>query len=384
MGWINSTSSPPPQEAVVISKPDALPQIDSEAVALVLHRTRELVKDPNISLDSSVFAAGMTSLEAIQFIFLLSEVFKREVSPAVVLKHSTLREILSSLSAASAPSALLSQVTDAINSRGQESQDPFFRSVETMLERLDFDTRVLGIPTSRAIDVTTPKDLDRVLEHAISEGVHLLYLSLNAGHPLEVDAEPHRVCTKVTYTSSTADMLELLHNVSLNRDAALLVKEFASEGMISSEMIELAINTGLHSRFLKDPRLGREQMMTMFETWLRNSAKRVAADYMLVASVHKGHNEKVVGYITCKRKVGEGGTFGDIPLMACNPEYSHLGVTWHLLYSAIEWFKSEGIERVESSTHATNKACKAMFEIAGMHISRKSHDYHIWVQPSQF
>jgi len=249
-----------------------------------------------------------------------------------------------------------------------------------MLESLVFDTRVLGIPTSRAIDVVTPKDLERVLEHALSEGVHLLTLSLNAEHPLEVVAEPHRVCTKVTYTSSTAEMLKILQRVSLNRAAALLVKEFASDGMISSEMIDLAINTGVHSRFYRDPRLRREQMMNMFETWVRNSAKRVAADYMIVASVHEGNDEKVVGYITCTIKVGEGATFGDITLMACNPEYSHLGVTWHLLHSAIEWFKSKGIDRVEGTTHSTNTACQAMFETAGMQKIRTSHDYHVWVQ----
>jgi RimJ/RimL family protein N-acetyltransferase len=77
-------------------------------------------------------------------------------------------------------------------------------------------------------------------------------------------------------------------------------------------------------------------------------------------------------------------TYGDIPLLACNPEYKNLSVNWRLLHSAIEWFSSKGISRVESSTHETNKACQAMFEIAGMHISGKSHDYHIWVQQYQF
>ena len=347
---------------------------------LVLSRTRDLLRNPNIDLDSSLFAAGMTSLDYIQLTSLLSEICKREVSPAVVLEHSSLREILSAISAAHTPLAPSSEIRDTGNESRQESPESISRSVEAIVESSDFDTRVLGIPTSRAVDIATPKDLERVLELALSQGVHLLTLSLNAEHPLELVAEPYRVCSKVTFRSSTAEMLKVLHRVSLNRDSALQVREFASDGTISSEMIDLAVNTGMHSRFYRDPRLGRERMVTMFETWVRNSAKRVAADNMLVASVNEGHGEKVVGYITCKLKVGEGATFGDITLMACNPEYSHLGVTWHLLNSAIEWFKAQGIDHVEGTTHSTNTACLAMYETAGMQRLRTSHDYHIWVQ----
>jgi len=379
MGWINSTASDT-EEA--ISEPDTVLQIDSKAVAFVLHRTKELLKNPNIGLDSPLFDSGITSLEAIQLVSLLAEVFKREVSPTALLKHSTLREILSSFSAAYESATPSQSTNDAYNSSRQDLQNGRCHDVETMIEKLDFDTRMLGIPTARVLNVTTPMDLRRAREQALSQGLHLLCLSLNEGHPLEEVAEPHRVCTKVTYANSTVETLEILQNVVRNRDASLSVEEFASDGKITNEMIELAVQTGTHSRYNQDPLLGHETMVNVFETWLRNSAKRAAADHMLVASIHKGQSgETVVGYITCKIKVGESGTFGDITLMACNPEYSNLGVTWHLLHSAIAWFGTKGIERVESSTHLTNDACKAMFEIAGMQISRKSHDYHMWLQP---
>jgi len=372
------------QDAVVVIEPDTSPQFDSEIADVALNRTRVLLHDSNISLDTSLLAVGMTSLQAVDFALMLSELFQKEVSPNVVLTHSTLRKILSSLSALSGTSSAPPQVATASLLTTPQTIDSNFCSVhQSMMKWLDFDTQVLGIPTSRALNVSTPKDLERVLEHAKSEGVHLLCMSLNEGHPLEVVAEPHRVCTKVTYTNSTSAMIKVLQKVACNKDAALSVKEFVSEDTISSELIELAVNTGTHSRFQKDPRLGREKLINMYETWLRNSANRVAADYMVVATVCERHGEKVVGYITCTIKECEGHTFGDISLMACSQEYKNLRVNWHLLHSAVEWFDSKGIDRVESSTHETNRACRAMFEIVGMQVSGKSHDYHIWVQPGQ-
>lgn len=123
---------------------------------------------------NTLFAACMTSLEGIQLTSLLSEVFKKAVSPTAMLKHSTLRETLSSFSAASAPSVTLSQSTSAFTSSGQELQDQSSRGMETMLGRLDFDTRMLGILTARANNVTTPRDFERILEYAIPKfSIHI-------------------------------------------------------------------------------------------------------------------------------------------------------------------------------------------------------------------
>jgi ribosomal protein S18 acetylase RimI-like enzyme len=99
-----------------------------------------------------------------------------------------------------------------------------------------------------------------------------------------------------------------------------------------------------------------------------------------LASVENDNENIVVGYITCNIKEGPDETFGDLTLMACDPNYKDLSVSWRLLYAGVEWFQSKGIERVEGCTHEQNKACRAMYEVAGMKILYKSHDYHFWTQ----
>ena len=353
-------------------KANTFPHIDDNVAAIALQRTQDLVENSAMDLDSSLMAAGITSLEAIQFASILSDVLKYHVPPTIIFEYATLREVLSAVSHP--------ELVDTQNK--YRSQDSIHCNVESMIEIQDFDSNVLGIPTARVSNnITTRSELETVLEHAKSRGVHLLCMSLDAEHPLKKIAESQRVCSKIAYTSSTSSMIKILHKVAQTCDDALKIHEFTPEDKISPELLKLAVITGNHSRFHLDPRLTNKQMAAMFQTWVRNSAKRIAADYMLVATF--GNEQKIVGYVTCKIKGVKGTLFGDLTLMACDLNYKHLSITWHLLYSALDWFKSKGIERVEGWTHETNKACRAMYEVAGMKLSQKSHDYHFWVQNTE-
>ena len=79
-------------------KVNTFPHIDDNVAAIALQRTQDLVENSAMDLDSSLMAAGITSLEAIQFASILSDVLKYHVPPTIIFEYATLREVLSAVS----------------------------------------------------------------------------------------------------------------------------------------------------------------------------------------------------------------------------------------------------------------------------------------------
>jgi dTDP-4-amino-4,6-dideoxy-D-galactose acyltransferase len=135
----------------------------------------------------------------------------------------------------------------------------------------------------------------------------------------------------------------------------------------------LARTVFVYDRFHADPFISSERAGELHATWLHNSCTGKAADAVVLAEDHTG----LLGFMTCAlqrdtRKLGR--IVGTVVMVASAEHARGRGVAHATLMAAIEWFREQRCEIVDTGTQGRNIPCvrllqKCGFRLAGSSIS---------------
>ena len=136
-----------------------------------------------------------------------------------------------------------------------------------------------------------------------------------------------------------------------------------------SEMVaELGRTTFSYDRFHADPYISRERAGQLHANWLRNSCTGKAADAVVLAEDHTG----LLGFMTCAlqhdtgKKLGR--LVGTIVLVATSEAARGRGVASATITTAIDWFRQQGCEIVDTGTQIRNLPSLRFFQKSGFRI----------------
>jgi dTDP-4-amino-4,6-dideoxy-D-galactose acyltransferase len=144
--------------------------------------------------------------------------------------------------------------------------------------------------------------------------------------------------------------------------------ELESVSDFTSDLLELALLSGEHSRFRLDPVLSH-RFRDLYEEWLRKSLDRRIADEVFSFQGDENHSK---GFITLKAHPDS----VVVGLIAVDPEEQGKNIGSSLMRSTENWAFERGLENVNVATQKRNSGACRFYERNGYHIDSIQYIYH--------
>ncbi len=142
----------------------------------------------------------------------------------------------------------------------------------------------------------------------------------------------------------------------------------------------IARSSYIYDRFHTDPRIPKTVADELHAVWLENSCRSVAADAVVVAA----ENGRILGFVTCRidRQTTQylGLTIGTIVLVATAADARGRGVAKAVTYSALDWFRDQGVDIVEVGTQLRNMPASRLYEACGFRLVTSSLSLRKWIE----
>lgn len=138
----------------------------------------------------------------------------------------------------------------------------------------------------------------------------------------------------------------------------------------SQKILDIALQTGIYSRFNVDENIGKGKYEEMYKTWIERSINREIANEVLVYEV----DGEVAGYLT----VGEDQARANLGIGAVDSKFRRQGIGIKLFESAEKWSGDNGYDIIQAITQGSNMAACRMYEKLGYSIESEKYFYHIW------
>ncbi len=149
------------------------------------------------------------------------------------------------------------------------------------------------------------------------------------------------------------------------------VATFLKEDVITKQLQNIAIQSGVYSRFNIDPNISEDQFHQLYSIWLTNSVSRKIAKEVLV---YKKESD-IAGLITLGIKNNK----ADIGIIAVEEKYRGNKIGTKLLEAAGFWAQQNfNLEEIQVVTQQANLQACLFYERNGFLISKKQEIYHWW------
>ena len=187
-----------------------------------------------------------------------------------------------------------------------------------------------------------------------------------------------RVDVKTTFivSLSTFDVKELVSKAFLGISDVKIVRiNRTSSTVVSPALRDLAIASGVWSRFNIDSNVPHCVFESMFESWIKNSMNFSIADEIFIAV--DSTTGKEMGFITLKQKE----SFVHIGLLAVDSKQRRKGIASQLMSRAALW----ALESVSADgflsvvTQGANEQACSFYKNFGFTLNTEQDVYHIWL-----
>jgi dTDP-4-amino-4,6-dideoxy-D-galactose acyltransferase len=138
---------------------------------------------------------------------------------------------------------------------------------------------------------------------------------------------------------------------------------------------EIAVGIGHTSRFCFDRRFPPDTCPRLYRAWLH---KAIADDHDSVIVAHLP--EGAVGLIACGLQADK---VGVIQLAGVRSGRRGRGVGTALVQGSLDWFRAQGVDRVEVTTQARNVPAQRLYQQMGFFTRRMTLYYHKWMNEPQ-
>ncbi len=234
------------------------------------------------------------------------------------------------------------------------------------LERLPWDSEHFGFGVARwQAGEPDETELQAARQRGLDLGIALVYLSLRPDHAAGEQA----------LRAVGAALVDRKTNLAKPLDAAPVwpneVVEFMGTSPTSA-LTELALASGIRSRYLVDPRMPRECFQTLYRLWIQRSVARQIADAVLVVP----GSQVEEGLVTVK---AEGDGVARIGLIAVDARCRGRGLGSQLMRAAECWAVQRGCRRMEVVTQGDNQEALALYSRLGYRVDWTQHVWHWWL-----
>ncbi len=227
-----------------------------------------------------------------------------------------------------------------------------------------FDSDLFGIRVFRADDLTLGDDLS---------GCDLLYVFTPRTLPPEVLARHggSLMDLRRVYERRFPAPITLPDSPARGLSFATLDERPLREGEVE-RLVDLCLESGIHSRYFRDPRIPREWYRRMYRAWMTNSLKGLVAYGIMTARLHG----TLQGFITMQEK---GPATTNLSLVGVAEGLRGRGIGTSLLIATLNHVvnvKQHAVVTVV--THGHSEALCRFYERQGFRLAESQNVYHCW------
>lgn len=233
---------------------------------------------------------------------------------------------------------------------------------------MDWDTKFFGYKVAR-IDLFQDTDLqiNEFIDNLRHKGFRLIYCFADPGDKISNEAMKkccgYLVDEKITYTYSIDR--QLIYDLDPN------ISSFDKDKP-SDDLIRLTLQSGIYSRFNKDPNFRNHEYEHLYGEWIRKSVSGEIADKVLVYA----ESDYLQGLITLAKKE----LIGNIGLLAVDEACRGKSIGRKLLHAALAYFLNNDISLVDVVTQRSNKIACRFYESCGFEERELLNIYHLWIK----
>jgi len=236
------------------------------------------------------------------------------------------------------------------------------------IEILDWDSNFFGIKVCRVNGIISDRnELSDVLKELDKLDIDLGYYSsplpLKGLQNISLLYNCNLVDKKITY------LKRIIRDVTFNDS----VTEFRGE-YPDDKLFELAVESGIYSRFNVDRKIGRNKYEELYKQWIINSVSKKLAMKVFVYV----ENKTIIGLVT----LGEKNARADIGIIAVDSHHRGRGIGKALMLSAENWFANQDYNYIQVVTQGENLPACRLYEICGYRIDKIEYFYHFWKEGS--
>lgn len=249
--------------------------------------------------------------------------------------------------------------------------------VETSVVSVPWDSHHFEIPIARIISPDLNDDaLAAVLSFAKSEGFDLVYWGTRSGCDL-----PQNLLRK--FSGLLVDrkaafhkkhMPELISDPVEKLNPSLKVVEY-TQSLPTEQLLALAVQSGIHSRFNVDSYIPKEKFESMYHIWMKRSVAHELADVVFVV-MNPSSIEQYLGVITASVEHG----VGQIGLISVFQPYQGQGIGSLLMHAMDEWMHANDVNEKVVVTQQDNITACNLYSRFGYRLESLKNFYHFWVQ----
>jgi len=238
-------------------------------------------------------------------------------------------------------------------------------------EILEWDTDFFGFRVARVRgDVLTPERVRQIDAWCRQAEVRCLYFLSCANDAnttrLAEDNDFRLVDVRMTFGYRATDAVRST-NSQASRTA--VVRHARPEDI--HPLQNIARESCHDTRFYSDANFPRHLCDLLYETWIKLSCEGYA-DAVLVAEL----DGIPVGYISCH--LGREPRTGKIGLVGVSSQARGRGIGQTLVFSALEWFSTQGVQKVFVVTQGRNCAAQRLYQRCSFLTQTVQLWYHKW------
>lgn len=162
--------------------------------------------------------------------------------------------------------------------------------------------------------------------------------------------------------------------ISLNEETinqSLVIEVFDKSKHSYEELIELALESGVFSRFYVDRNFINDEYTKLYTKWITNSVDKISALEVFVAV----ENSKILGMVTLTKKTDD---LADIGLLAVAEQARGKKVASSLIEYVKKYALKHGFTSMQVVTQSENKPAVKLYESTGFELKELTYIYHIW------
>ncbi|WP_448520447.1 GNAT family N-acetyltransferase [Rhodoflexus sp.] len=228
-----------------------------------------------------------------------------------------------------------------------------------MISYLSFDSDLFGYKVGLLNNCT---DLSKKIYIAQQENYKLLYLKSETIFDKTEIISNHGFLAdiKVVFTKNTDSTKSLSFGVDTYDSLSL-----------NNDLLELAYQSGEHSRFFTDKKFIKDEFKKLYYTWIERSVKKEIADHVLVCY----DKEKIIGLLTLKFINDR----SDIGILAVDRGYRGKRIGESLVVKALQMSKDAGCSIIQVATQKENSNACNFYHKQGFLIEKIEYIYHFWL-----
>lgn len=224
-----------------------------------------------------------------------------------------------------------------------------------MIIPLSFDSALFGYPVGKLI--VKENELNDINE-ADLDSYNLVYVF--SDRPVEKRSFNLKLADEKITLIKPLKLLKIYENSG--------VDEY--NGKETRQLIDLALQSGIYSRFFRDKNFVQDEFKKLYTLWLQKSVSKEICNKIFI---HK-KGDKINGFIT----VAVNNQSGKIGLIAVNSGERGRGIGSSLLIQVENYVFSEGKKNMEVVTQGKNLPAIRLYVKNGYEVLSKTYIYHRW------